>query len=274
MRFCRIALIFLCGIVFLGCDAYEEDPYEISDKAPVISIEKIGENLTETQIEVSFKAVADSGPKTDLLVMMIFYGSRYTIYTYTQGTLYTSKSSSAIIPKGKKESIVLSESINLYDYCGVRIIPVPTVTIVGKGEVIDQQKLQKQWGGKSTMDDQRIPEDYIFPYYQVNETSELLLHHPGKAKIIKVDPPDGSTLEDSTDEIIIRFDVAPEHLNVTGEHITFTSAYYAPTIFSIHTFIYASVPGVAMPYFFTIEWGEKSEGTYGSQSFIYYLSSP
>lgn len=163
MRFCRIALVFLWGIVFLGCDANENAAYEISDKAPIISIEKIGENLTETEIEVSFKAVADRAPKTDFLVRLNVYGSRYVIYPYNQGPISTGLTHVVIIPKRKRESIAVSESINLIDYCRVRVLAVPTVTIVGEGEVIDQQRLQKLYGGKSTKDDQRIPKIIYSP---------------------------------------------------------------------------------------------------------------
>ena len=274
MKFSRIALIFLYGIVFLGCDDYREDPYEISDKAPVISIEKIGEKLTETEIEVSFKAVADRAPKTDLLVRLNVYGSSYYTYTYNQGRFDVSLAYLVIIPKGKTESKVLSESTYLDDYSNVRVLPVHTVTIVGKGEVIDQQRLQEIYGGKSTKDDQKIPEDYIFAYYQVGETSDLRLYHPGKAKIISVDPPNGSTIRDFMGEVRITFDVAPENLKVTGEHVRFTGELYSPTIFIVHTLIYPFDLGKPIPYYFTIEWGKKSEGTDGSQSFKYFRIAP
>ena len=280
MKFSRIALIFLYGIVFLGCDDYREDPYEISDKAPVISIEKIGEKLTETEIEVSFKAVADRAPKTDLLVRL---NGLWVVLLYlrltTRGVLSVSLAYLVIIPKGKTESKVLSESTDLDDYSNVRVLPLHTVTIVGKGEVIDQQRLQEFYGGKSTKDDQKIPEDYIFAYYQVGETSDLRLYHPGKAKIISVDPPNGSTIRNFWGEVRITFDVAPENLKVTGEHVTFTEKSYSPTIFSstifiVRTFIYPFDLGKPIPYYFTIEWGKKSEGTDGSQSFKYFRIAP
>ena len=274
MKFSRIALIFLYGIVFLGCDDYREDPYEISDKAPVISIEKIGEKLTETEIEVSFKAVADRAPKTDLLVRLNVYGSSYYTYTYNQGRFDVSLAYLVIIPKGKTESKVLSESTYLGNYSNVRVLPLHTVTIVGKGEVIDQQRLQEIYGGKFTKDDQKIPEDYIFAYYQVGETSDLRLYHPGKAKIISVDPPNGSTIRDFMGDVRITFDVAPEYLKVTGEHVRFTGELYSPTIFIVHTLIYPFDLGKPIPYYFTIEWGKKSEGTDGAQSFKYFRIAP
>ena len=67
----------------------------------------------------------------------------------------------AIIPKAKNRSEVLSD-INPLPHNLFQILPLPTVSIVGKGVVIDLEQLQK---GLPTYarGNHKIPVDYEFP---------------------------------------------------------------------------------------------------------------
>ena len=269
MKFYRIAVFFLCGIVLLGCGADEEAAYEAGyDKAPVVSIEKVGQEMNEDgeTMEITVKVVSDRAPKNDLLVDMY-------IESWECDDFHGKIEGWATIPKGKKSSneYSLSGSINAPWFAGV--VPLPTVSVVGEGEVINKEKLEYSWGNY-TLDDQKIPEGYEFAYYEVAESSTSYLYRPGKAKIVSVDPPNGTLLIESgwgspdkfphmKSEVTITFDKPPECpvLFLWDRH------YYkqGTTIVVDAPFSGSITPTLR----FAVEWGDSEDGTAGEQSFVY-----
>ena len=265
-------------IAFLGCGADEEAAFEVSDKAPVVSVEKLGDKLGQkiaysrddnTQVVVMYKVVADTAPKTDLLVNMYISGKFYRLSNTCK---YSSDSFWVTIPKGKKESQEFEyKGWALNGYIAAGIEPLPVVSIVGEGEVIDQQSLQGEYGGRFTEDKQRIPEDFVFPYYEVANSESILLYRAKAANIISVDPPNGSSVTEFSD-VTITFDTPPECPNlITNLRESFM--YGGGTTFTLKVGYLPGgiLSGVGRAYDFTIRWGDEEAGTDASQKFRYII---
>lgn len=213
MRFYSVTLIFSLTIVFLGCgidDEMDNGESIESAKTPVISIRKVKEEMAvrnnREEIEVFFEIVADTAPKTDILVFSDIRGDDSSYDIQCHGT---SKLDQWItIPKGRKKSQTFSEIMTLNGKMFVSIDKIPTVEFVGqKGKFVDQEKLEKYWG-RHTLENKRIPDGFKFPYYEVGEPSELELYQPKDAKIIRVEPPIGSRVPKGA-QIKITFDTPP-----------------------------------------------------------------
>ena len=288
MRLCRTVSIFFFAILFIGCQA---DVFKVSDKAPTISIKKIGERKTliddkalTDDIVIKIQLVADRAPKTDLLVLLDVFA--IDLLLGKRGVRGW-----ATIPQGKKSSIVFSQYVSINSYGYASISPIPTVSVVGKGEVINMDKLSNFWGDK-TLEDQLIPRGFQFPYYRV-ATPAMELHRPGIANIISVDPPNGSEVDwkskelfpDLKPEITIIFDNPPEHpkLRVDGHDSSFSHLWpvmsYEPgfkdndevgNVFS-ESVEDSHFTGNLEVYRFTVKWGHEDVGTARQQEFEYKL---
>lgn len=85
------------------------------------------------------------------------------------------------------------------------------IDIVGEGIVIDQEELQDEYGGGGTEEGKRIPEDFVFSYYEVADSEPTLFFAPKPAKVISADPPNGSTLVGRFVNVVeITFDNPPQ----------------------------------------------------------------
>ena len=178
------SVMILC-VFLIGCGADEEEleeSFEISDKAPSISIVKIRHEVDRESADVAYKLVADSTPKYDILVLVRHYQRKLE----SDGNCFGYPSHSVvIIPKGKKESQDI-EINGLYGtasaYIAARVEPLPIVDIVGEGEKIDQQALQGEYGGHKTYEGKTIPQDFMFHYYEVAESEPTVLYTANSKK--------------------------------------------------------------------------------------------
>ncbi|MDD9972577.1 MAG: hypothetical protein OXU27_01155 [Candidatus Poribacteria bacterium] len=158
------------------------------------------------------------------------------------------------------------------------------ITIFRNG--IRKEALQEYWGDY-TLDEQRIPEGFRFPVYEVGDIpasglyergdfQELYLYRPGSVKIISVDPPNGSLIVDQISEdtyphlrseITITFDTPPECPLIDGNTWLWTvDALGGPITFTQPN----PWSGRHTPFLrFTIMWGNSDYGTAGSQTFEY-----
>ena len=288
MKTLRFTSIWIFCFLLIGCGADEEAAYELdSDNIPVVTIEKVqvdGETIdADKYVKVAFKVVSDIAPKNDLLVDIVYNGSICRDHDHAhEGDL----AGWTTIPKGEKSSKVYSRDVYVHGYSYVSIRPLPTVSIVGEGEVIDEEALEKYWGDY-TLDEQKIPEGFRFPIYEVGDipTSDLFewedfqatyLYRPGPAKIISVDPPNGSLIVDKISEdtyphlkseITITFDTPPECPLIDGNTWRWiVDAPGGPVTFRQPN----PSNGRRTPFLrFTIMWGDSDYGTAGSQTFEY-----
>ena len=235
MRFLVLAILLTVFLASCG----EENPLEdseVSDKAPSVSIEKVGEKELEYQIELEFRVVSDSKPKTDLLVRVIGprsgcdtdgdFGNKFYPYWY-----FDSYDIWVIIPKGETKSQTTTFRAGFDESRSVQILPLPLIDIVGEGMVIDQEELQDEYGGGSTVEGKRIPEDFVFAYYEVADSESMFLFIPKPAKIISVDPPSGSILSGRFgSDVKITFDNPPQCPRL----INVVSDRFPPTIISLY----------------------------------------
>lgn len=289
-NFCSILLILLLGISLIGCGTDEDAVFEVdSGKALTVGIEKVGIEITESHTVIAtYKVVADTAPKTDVLVRVALleaiWGRRTIPATSDPCGSYGFSDAGdfwVTLPKGKKESetIETEETPVRYNtktngYMAAKVIPLPVVDIVGEGEVIDQESLQDNYGGSETVHGQQIPEDFVFPYYEA-DPKETWFYRPGKAKIINIDPPPDSVIEHPwwNTSIEITFDAPPEcpdiqwesfDTSVKGDH----NKYSVSLPFTVLGF------GHALPITLTLSWGSKEVGTDASATFAYTLFRP
>ena len=277
MRICRMVSFFFFSILFLGCQTDENAAFKVSDNAPAISIEIVDEREINdiTKKYITFRLVANRAPKTDLLILL-----RVSV---DPCKTFLGKNSAgwATIPKGEKNSKVFSQDMYFHSYRYAYVDPIPTVSVVGEGEIVDP-RLSSFWNEK-TLEGQYIPTGFQFPYYKV-ATPTVLLYRPGKAKIISVDPPNGSEIvaTDSEElfpglksEITITFDNPPECPEKRENDDLFTFSLFpdwrsrdikAGTVFKIR------VPDDSVEtYRLTISWGHEDVGTASQHEFEYTL---
>ena len=274
MRFYKSVPMFLFAILCLGC---QPDIYEISEEAPVISVKIIEQRnivkenksdfMVEDLIEIKFQLVADPAPKSDLLVslnvpMYKFYPSEAPANYYPSED--GDSSGWTIIRTGETSSKVFTQTISVNSYRYVVVEPIPTISVVGEGDIVDTDELSENWG-RRTLEGQSIPEGFRFPYYKVAEPS-VTLYRPGKAKIISLDPPNESKFDYWDLYITVTFDQPPEFPKVNGTLLKKAIGEGDGTVFRIN------VPTHRIPpfdYNFTISWGDEVVGTKGEKKCHY-----
>lgn len=238
-------LLLLVSILIIACGADEEAAFEVSDKAPVVSLSKVAQEITDDGLKITFKVVSDSSPKTDVLVKIL---ERDSFFDFSSQDLRACDSKGihspefwVTLPKGKKESQVIEETYqarSLNGCTGFSILPLPIIDIVGEGEMIDQALLQRKYGGRKTREGKVIPKDFVFPYYEVENPDGVNFYCPKPAKIVSVDPPDGSvipweTITTNLADIKVTFDTPPEcpGISTSFDKISFSGS---GTTFSIN----------------------------------------
>lgn len=212
--------------VLFGCGADEDETVEVSDsdKTPIVSFEKLGEKITDGILGIEYRVVSDSKPKNDLLVHvdLIEYHCRLD----TREAPNISSSSNPIwvtIPKGENKSRPVIHSIYFpQSKRYAKILPLPLIDIVGEGIVVNQELLHDSYvsSDRLTEEGKEIPEDYVFSYYEVADADPTLLYVPKPAKIISIDPANGSFINYG-DSILITFDNSaecPRLINVISDH--------------------------------------------------------
>ena len=294
-----VFLMVLC-VLLMSCGADEEAAFEVNnDKAPVISIEKISQEIDEDRVTVSFKIVADTQRNNDIVVRFsdgdttwangrFGYGCTWSVINTVEGEFDSDDFRGGkwiMIPMGKKESKPVDRSCHINSHMTAVIRPLPIITVVGEGDVIDQEFLQNT--SLSTEHDENIPKGYVFPWYEVADTKSKSLYVPKAAKIISVHPPSGSELRRGrfadSPVVEITFDTVPECPTILGFSRA-SERIHGPLPSShpeqIGTTFYVKMNGsyfdifhlpVAEKLDFTIDWGSEKAGTGDSQSFEYTL---
>ena len=276
MMYCRnffsLLLVVFLGISLIGCGADEEAAFEVSDKAPTVRIEKVGHEIIDRRdpVVATYKVVADTEPKTDMLVKVAISGKRWQFNnSHRPCKSYYWDDYWVTIPKGKKESQGIQAPNFLFSgnsYMAAEVVPLPIVSIVGEGEVIDQQSLQNEYGGSETEDGQKIPENFVFPYYEA-DTKKVTLYRPKKAKIVNTDPPPGDFVH-QWGEIIITFDTFPECPRSTSLDAGLAGGGSEFDI-GLSPFNFGLARGEFKLISLTFSWGSEEAGTAASQSFEY-----
>ena len=158
-----IFLMLISSIMSCGSDDLGETEGSITDsdledggRIPTINIEKIRSEEADGLIEFSWRLNATPAPKTDLAVAVE----------------RDFRPDWVIIPKSKNNS----ETFNVNTRYTTRIVvePLPMVSIVGKGLVIDLDELQRTLPDES-LGGHRIPADFDFPLYNVGDPSHILV---------------------------------------------------------------------------------------------------
>lgn len=179
-------------LLCVGCSEDVETPFDISEKAPVISIKALSSEISfnDGEIHATFKLVADPAPQKDLVVLIDFYiGDFWTDYydASDSGCVGGKTSLKGVsIPKGKKESNAITYSERYIFLFGdghgertslsVRVIPLPVIDVVGEGTVVDNDRLLSYFDGRKTYDGKHIPEAYMFPYYEPAQTDYTVIY--------------------------------------------------------------------------------------------------
>lgn len=220
------SLIVVC-VLFIGCGADEDAVFEVEpDKAPVISLKVVSETFHDTRyiVKIAFKVVSDTAIKTD---MPIRFDTRSTGWRSDEGCFQRlpydvpindrhefreSNTAWAMIPKGQKESKVITRICQVNSRFGGWVLPLPVITVVGEGEVIDQEYLG--YWQHETVHDEVIRKGFVFPYYEIANDAPQILYAPKTAKVVAVDPPNGSRIIEKGDysdlKIKVTFDTPPE----------------------------------------------------------------
>ena len=265
-------------IMFLSCGGDDEPIDDVQD-APIVSIKITRENpVNEFVKEIGFQIVTDTAPETDLLVII---SVRIRRAKSGENAALTGRHR-VLIPKGKKNSQEFSTEIDIHGQGIVSIEELPMVSIVGEGVVIDQEDLQGWWELSGTLGGHKVPDDFQFPYYEVGEPAEVILYRPKDAKILSIDPPNGSLIQTSywgRDKIIIiNFDTPPLQPRIESRidplhcvNCSYGGTVYFNTISS--TQFVVDVPGIIWnsEYILDIRWGLPEADTITSQSFSYTL---
>lgn len=199
-----------CGGDDLGDDGSVTDP-DLDDGTQIstITIEKIRSEKVNGITEVWWRINANPPPKTDLAVR-IFYDVPPVSGNWV------------IVPKHKSESETFRFSVwfsgdtavmvipgatryrridKFLDDTVIMVKPLPMVSIVGRGVVVDLEALQKQLPVDSR-GGHRIPKGFDFPVYKVGEPSQLFFE---EADVIApdVEPPvvTGGTIKDGEEDV-------------------------------------------------------------------------
>lgn len=194
---------------FLGCggDDFRDNDGSIADseldnddQIPTITLEKIKTEKLEVGEKVWWRLKADPAPKTDLAVAV--YGGSW-----------------AIIPKSKNDSEVFSNTF--FSDGEIKIVPLPMVSIVGKGLVVDLELLQKYLPDES-LGGHRIPKDFDFPVYNVGKPAQIQVEvapRPPPASLLSTNPAPGSEIVPNA-IITFTFSSDPGAVTVAGATVT------------------------------------------------------
>ena len=204
-------------IIFCACGADDavkdngsitDPPPDESNQIPTITIEELRREEGKGGVQketVWWRLNATPRPKTDLAVSMQENDSKFWV----------------IIPKSKNSSEELSDTFSkrLVDIdVEIQILPLPTVSIVGKGVVIDLETLQKHLPTYAR-GNHKIPADYEFPPYKVGEPSKLVvLIRRLEAEFKSSRPPDGAELAANA-SLVLTFTATPANVTVNGKRV-------------------------------------------------------
>ena len=197
----KILLLILIVGGFCGCGSDDigdtdgritDSDLEGGGRIPSVTIEKIRSEAGEGRTEVWWRLNADPAPKTDLAVAVRSNGFNWVI-----------------IPKSKNNS----ETFNMGFFADTQIVvePLPMVSIVGKGLVVDLEELQKRLPDES-LGGHRIPADFDFPLYKVGDLSHILVEgeqlNDASAAFVSATPASGVQIAANA-IIIVTFDNDP-----------------------------------------------------------------
>ena len=205
---------------FLGCGGDDNSVGNSdSEGIPIVTIKK----LRAEKGEAWFRINANSAPKTDLAVWV--RSDILKVY-HQQSDCYERHNDWIIIPKDQKSSEEFSRVIILGERYNLKIEPLPTISVVGEGLVVDSDELPTK---SESLEGHTIPETFEFPLYEVGTPSEIILYGPNKdkeASIVSVNPPSDSVIENIT-PIIITFDSVPLCLSAreTGKNDYFSVSF-------------------------------------------------
>ena len=212
-----------------------------------------------------FKAVSDDKVKTNLLVRIQIGASSHDYEPCSDLRNQGSARFWVTIPKGEKESQEIKNHIGANGILFARPIPLPTVNILGEGEVIDQESLQDEFGGELTEHLEKIPEDFLFPYYEIPEDSGIYLYGEEASKIVSVSHPNGSFIRRDTD-IMITFDKPPICPEIDHRDLRLRGG---NTEFTVPIPNWRIDQGTLWKISFTLSWGNKGSKTDRSETFEY-----
>ena len=201
-----VACLFGCGVDDVEDNGSVADPPQDEDnQIPTITIEKIRSEKVDRGIvileRVWWRLNASPAPKTDLAVMGSFGSSDWVI-----------------IPKSLNSSEEFSNTAD-----DIQIRPLPMVSIVGKGVMVNLEKLQRDLPAR-TRGGHIIPKDYDFPLYKVGEPSKLVvegeLHGLIEAEFQSSIPPDGGELRANGTLLVTFRGGPPENVTINGKPCT------------------------------------------------------
>ena len=202
------ATVFAVLISFLiGCggDDFGDNDRSIADselnnkyQIPTITIENIRTEKLEGGERVWWRLKANPAPKTDLAVRL---ARRFRDPEWV------------IIPKSKNNSETFATLRS------IEIQPLPMVSIVGKGLVVDLELLQRNLPDDS-LGGHRIPKDFDFPVYNVGEPAQIQIVLPEipeivSAKFSSANPASGSVIAPNA-IITLTFSSDPGEVTVAG----------------------------------------------------------
>ena len=205
----RKALLIVLAVSLLACGGNEviedESITDIvpipPDKIPTVQFEELSrekvEHLWSMKIgdEVTWVVTADLAPNTDLAVRLL--SGPFIDWV--------------IIPKGKTRSKAFKRELFNKE---IDIMPLPMISIVGKGLVVDKESLDLP---KKSLGGHLIPEDFDCPLYMIGEKSQLT----GEAGFIIAEfvssiPPDNGVLR-IQGNLILTFTRSPLNVTVNGK---------------------------------------------------------
>ena len=225
-----LVFILVLGCLF-GCSG--DGITDLIPKVPIITIEKLrSEKVVDEDLEDRIEFVgeeiwwrlnANPPPKADLVVKIeTSRGKKYVVIPKHQKH---SEEFSNITVFGIAPRVVIrtadpdarQQLLEDAEEESIEIVPLPTVSIVGEGEVVNLEKLylpEESLGGHI------IPEDFNFPLYEIGDPSEILLPRVHEVKLqlpasfVEAIPPSGSVITNG-DIIIVTFDEEPIDLRIS-----------------------------------------------------------
>ena len=237
-----LALLIILSC-FLGCggdDVRDDDSItdpDLNDGTQIstITIEKIRSEKVNGITEVWWRINANPPPKTDLAVR-VFYGvppvSRNWVIvpkhktqseTFRFSVWFHKDSAVMVVPGAVRHRSIdklLADTV-------IRVEPLPMVSIVGRGVVVDLEALQKTLPVYSR-GGHRIPKGFDFPIYQVGEPARLFFEETDVI-VPDVEPPviTGGNISDGDE------DVDPAEINEGSIEITFSEEVWGVIV--LHT---------------------------------------
>lgn len=226
-----VLLLILSCVLGCGSDEMREDDGSIADKPqendgsiPTVTIQTLRTEELGREITVVWRLHADPPPKTDLAVLI------NGVYGWV------------IIPKNENHSGTFTN--NFHEDIKIHIVPLPVVSVVGKGIVVDLELIQDRYARRESLGGHRIPEDYEYPLYNVGEPSEITVEGPPPVHFVSAAPPSGSEIAPNA-TITVTFDNPPADVTVS-----------AGTIRGIGKIRTISGPFRQGPLFLTIVWAD------------------